>query len=294
MKKKLLLIVNPTAGREHIKNSLLQVVDIFIKGGYEVTLHTTQARMDACYTVRAKAGQYNLIVCSGGDGTLNEVTEGLMTSDMRPLLGYLPAGTTNDFANSIGIKKDPLEAARAIVDGNPFACDVGSFNASYFTYIAAFGLFTDVSYLTPQENKHLLGHLAYVLEGIKSITSIIPYHLKVTYDGETLEGDFIYGMVTNSKSIGGFKNLTATNIEMDDGLFEVALVKMPGNFLELQSIINCLLHQDPDPNYISSFRTSSITFSSTCEIPWTLDGEFGGNVTQAEIKNHKKAITYVV
>lgn len=291
---KLLFVFNPHSGKAQIKNSLLQIVDIFVKAGYEVTVHPTQAQRDAYNTVKNKASQYDLVVCSGGDGTLNETVCGLMACGTPVKLGYIPAGTTNDFASNLGISKNMVEAARAIVNGAEFRCDIGSFNDAYFTYISAFGAFTEVAYQTPQPVKNMLGHLAYVLEGIKHLASIKTYALTVEHDGEILEGEFVFGMVSNSMSVGGFKSMGEAGILLDDGLFEVALVRMPKNPIDLQQTINDLLKFQVDSDYISFFKTASVRIRCNEPLAWTLDGEFGGQVNDVLIENHSKALSIKV
>ena len=235
--KKLLFIYNPNAGKGLLKPKLSDILDIFVKAGYEVTVYPTQKYRDGYRKVARFEGDYDLLVCSGGDGTLDEVVTGMMQREDRIPIGYIPTGTTNDFANSLHIPKDLLKAADVAVNGEPFACDVGRFNKDIFVYIAAFGLFTDVSYQTKQEIKNVLGHLAYVLEGTKRLFGIPSYHIKVTHDGEVIEDEFVFGMVTNSKSVGGFRNMIGKNVVFDDGEFEATLIKFPKNPLELNDII---------------------------------------------------------
>ena len=203
--KKMLFIYNPNAGTGILKPKLSEVLDIFTKGGYEVTVYPTQRTHDAVEKIQSYEGSYDLLVCSGGDGTLDEAVTGMQLRGTDIPLGYIPAGTTNDFAASLGIPKDILSAADTAVNGVPFSCDVGMVNDDHFIYIAAFGLFTDVSYETKQSMKNILGHLAYVLEGTKRIFNIPSYKIKVSHDGESFEDEFIFGMVTNSRSVGGFK-----------------------------------------------------------------------------------------
>lgn len=235
--KRLLFIYNPHAGKELLKPKLSDVIDIFVKAGYEVVVYPTQAYRDAYKKVKKyKAEDYDLVVCSGGDGTLDEVVTGMMKRDpdTRTPIGYIPTGTTNDFASSLHIPRKLLEAADNAVNGTVFACDVGKFNKGIFVYVAAFGLFTDVSYETKQSMKNALGHLAYVLEGAKRLFNITSYKIKVTHDGETIEDEFIYGMVTNSRSVGGVRNMIGDQVGFNDGLFEVTLIKTPKNPIELQ------------------------------------------------------------
>ena len=293
--KKLLFVYNPRAGKEMLKPRLSDVLDIFVKAGYEVTVHPTQAYRDAYYQIKEyEVGKYDLIACSGGDGTIDEVATGMMKrremgKDVVPV-GYIPAGTTNDFAKSLHIPRKPLAAADNAVKGVPFPCDIGKFNDSVFVYIAAFGIFTDVSYETDQAVKNVLGHMAYILEGAKRIFNIPSYKIKVEHDGEVIEDEFIFGMVTNSRSVGGFSNMVGKNIVFDDGLFEVTLIKTPKNPIALQEIIAALLIEQVDTKHMYTFKTKKITFDSVEEIPWTLDGEFGGEQDYVEIENDQKAM----
>ncbi len=297
--KKLLFVYNPRAGKEMLKPRLSDVLDIFVKTGYEVTVHPTQAYRDAYYQIKEyEVGKYDLIACSGGDGTIDEVATGMMKrremgKDVVPV-GYIPAGTTNDFAKSLHIPRKPLAAADNAVKGVPFPCDIGKFNDSVFVYIAAFGIFTDVSYETDQAVKNVLGHMAYILEGAKRIFNIPSYKIKVEHDGEVIEDEFIFGMVTNSRSVGGFSNMVGKNIVFDDGLFEVTLIKTPKNPIALQEIIAALLIEQVDTKHMYTFKTKKITFDSVEEIPWTLDGEFGGEQDYVEIENVQKAMEIMV
>lgn len=292
--KKLLFVVNGHSGKGQIKNKLLDIIDIMIKEGYHVQVHTTQEREDATKVVREQAKYYDLVVCSGGDGTLDEAVTGMMQSEVRTPLGYIPAGSTNDFANSLEIPKDMIQAAKTAVLGVPFSCDVGEFNGDYFIYVAAFGIFTDVSYATSQELKNALGHVAYILEGAKRLHTIKSYHMRVKYDGNEIEGDFLLGMITNSTSVGGFKNMTGKDVKLDDGMFEVTLIHKPKNIIELNTIIASLTNLKDETDLIDSFRADSVKFYSEEEIPWTLDGEFGGDHKEVQIKDHCKAVDIMI
>lgn len=292
--KKLLFVVNGHSGKGQIKNKLLDIIDIMIKEGYHVQVHTTQEREDATKVVREQAKYYDLVVCSGGDGTLDEAVTGMMQSEVRTPLGYIPAGSTNDFANSLEIPKDMIQAAKTAVLGVPFSCDVGEFNGDYFIYVAAFGIFTDVSYATSQELKNALGHVAYILEGAKRLYTIKTYHMRVEYDGNEIEDDFLLGMITNSTSVGGFKNMTGKDVKLDDGMFEVTLIHKPKNIIELNTIIASLTNLKDETDLIDSFRAESVKFYSEEEIPWTLDGEFGGDHKEVQIKDHCKAVDIMI
>ena len=290
MKGRMLFIFNPRSGKGQIRNKLMDIIDVFVKGGYEVVVHPTQGAKDAEKMAKSMAEEVDLIVCSGGDGTLDEVVTGLMEIGANVPLGYIPAGSTNDFASSLEIPRDMVKAAQDIVDGHLFSVDVGSFNEDNFIYVAAFGMFTDVSYETSQDLKNILGHLAYVMEGAKRIFDVKTYHLCVEANGEVHEGDYIYGMITNSHSIGGFRNLVGNDVEMDDGLFEVTLIKKPKNPLELQEIMTAMLTAEDNTDLIHSFKSSRLTITSEEAVPWTLDGEFGGSHTQVDIENCHEAL----
>ncbi len=293
--KRLLFIYNPHAGKELLKPCVSDIVDIFVKAGYEVIIYPTQSYRDAYRKVQEyKAQEYERIVCSGGDGTLDEGVTGMMKRKERLPIGYIPTGTTNDFANSLHIPRHLLEAADNAVNGEVFHCDVGGFNDDIFVYIAAFGLFTDVSYETKQEAKNVLGHLAYVLEGTKRLFNVPSYRIKFTHDGESIEDEFIFGMVTNSRSVGGFRNMIGKQVVFDDGLFEVTLIKTPKNPLELQEIIASLLIEQIDTKYMYTFKTGEIAFESLEEIPWTLDGEYGGSHDEVIIQNYKQQLSIMV
>lgn len=292
--RKMLFVYNPKAGKGLIKNKLAAILDIFTKGGFEITVYPTQAHLDALRIVKEKASDYDVLVCSGGDGTLDEVVNGMMQSAKKIPIGYLPAGSTNDFANSLKISRNMLRAAHTVVDGQEFKCDIGSFNSDSFVYIAAFGIFTDVSYQTKQEMKNVIGHLAYVLEGMKRLYSIKSYWMKVEHDDVVIEDEFIYGMITNSISVGGFKNLTDTNVLLNDGLFEVTLIKKPKNPFELQEIIAALLLEEVNTKYMYTCKTRKLKITSPEKVAWTIDGEFGGAHDSLTIENNKEAISFLV
>lgn len=294
MEKKLLFVFNPVSGRAKIKNNIISIIDIFTKAGYEVTARPTQGKLDAYNIIKEQSEEYSLIVCCGGDGTLDESIKALMDCNSQVHLGYIPAGTTNDFGFSLGMPKDMTKAAECIVDGIPFACDIGSFNGTYYSYVAAFGAFVDVSYQTPQSSKNTLGHLAYILEGIKRLPEIRTYKLTVTHDEETVTDEYMVGLITNSVSIGGYRKLGELGVVLDDGLFEITMIRKPKNLLDYQNIISCLLKQDLNSPYIYSFRASKVNIHSYEEVPWTLDGEDGGSHVNVEIEVHKQAINLIV
>ena len=288
--KKMLFIYNPKAGKAQIRNKLADILDVFTKGDYEITVYPTQKSEDAMEKTRDRSKDYDIVVCSGGDGTLDEVVTGMIRSGFRTPIGYIPAGSTNDFGGSLGLPKNMVHAAETIVKWNDFACDVGSFNQDIFVYIAAFGLFTDVSYETGQDMKNVLGHMAYLLEGMKRLPAIRSYPMRVTYDDTTIVDDFIFGMITNSRSVGGFKNLTGKNVDMNDGLFEVTMITRPKNPLELQEIMTAMLTAEDNTDLIYSFKAKKLSIESEEEVAWTLDGEYGGSPRIVEIENLQRAL----
>ena len=289
-KNDMLFIYNPKAGKAQIKNHLVDILDIFVKAGYEVTVYPTQSHGDAIKKTMKKKDKYDIVVCSGGDGTLDEVFTGMMKCEKKVPIGYIPAGSTNDFAMSLNVPKNMVQAAQTVVDGETYAVDVGEFNDDVFAYIAAFGLFTEVSYSTDQQIKNMLGHVAYLLEGVKRLSTIKSYKLKVTLNDEVIEDDFIFGMITNSFSVGGFQGITGNEVKMDDGMFEVTLIKRPMNPLELNRVMAALVDREVDSECMYCYKAKEIRIESEEEVAWTLDGEFGGNHQEVTIKNLHKAL----
>lgn len=294
MGKKLLFIYNIHAGKSRIKARLAEVIDVFIKAGYWVTAYSTQKSQDAQEVVSNYAHEYDLVVCSGGDGTLKETVTGMLVAFKRVPIGYIPCGTTNDYAKSVGIPKEVLKAAQVAVAGNRFQTDIGMFNDMTFVYIAAFGIFTDVSYQTKQEMKNAIGHTAYILEGMKRLASVKSYYMKIRIDDTVLEDDFIYGMITNSISVGGFKNLTSKEVILDDGLFEAVFIRAPQNPLEFQDMLSAILIDGIESELVCSFKAKRVEVEAKDHIPWTLDGEYGGEHKDVIIENQEQAIQIMV
>ncbi len=292
--KNLLFIYNPRAGKGNIGNHVSDIVDTFTKSGFRVTVYPTQCRGDGEVISRQWAAGYDRIVCAGGDGTLDEIVTGLMSSDVKIPIGYLPTGSTNDFARSIGLPKSIRKAAQTAAGDNLFRCDLGRFNSRYFVYVAAFGLFTDVTYETDQNMKNIFGYTAYLAEAVRRLPSTQSIPLRITYDGNTVTGDFLIGLVTNSDSVGGMKGITGPDVMLDDGLFEVTLVKSPDNLFELNRIGPALLDRRVGSDNVLRFKCSSMTVESDEPIPWNLDGEFGGMADNAQIENIHGAAEFVV
>lgn len=294
MFRKMLLTANIHAGKGAVRNALPEIIDYYVSKGWDVTVHTTQQQQELPDYLRENACGYELLASTGGDGTLNETINGLMSCGNPPLLAYLPAGTVNDFASSLKIPKDMFAAAKLLETGTPRKVDLGLFGKQYFSYVAAFGAFTDVAYQTPQAAKQVWGRLAYLVEGVKRLPTLRPFHMKLEGDDFSLEEDFIYGMVSNSTSVGGFHIPDQLGIAMDDGLLEMAFVRFPKNFSEQQAIINALVKQEPTPGLIHLRQVSKLHITSEEPIPWTLDGEFGGEVQELDIQCCPRALQILV
>ena len=289
MEQRVLLMVNPMAGRQKIRNELLYVVDTLTKAGYETIIYTTQGKDATRDLLAEKDSQFDRVICCGGDGTFNEILSATMHWDKRPILGYIPAGTTNDFAAGLKLPSDIREAAVNIVRGTPHTVDAGLFNTSYFSYVASFGAFTETSYSTPQNFKNALGHLAYILEGIKEIPAFTSYTVCVEADGQIYKDSYIFGAVSNARSVGGILKISDSLVDLNDGVFEVMLIRRPKNILELNEIIASLLGTS-DSKMIEVFKTTGLTVQCEEEVPWTLDGEYGGEHKIVSIKNLKHAV----
>lgn len=286
--KKLLLIYNPKAGKAKLHGSLADVIEIFDNAGYQVTVRPTHGPKDTTRFITDYAKDYDRIVISGGDGTLNEGLCGILEAKKTGIepcpLGYLPTGSTNDFATSLGLPTDPAEAAECAVSGEVFSCDAGFFNGHPFAYVAAFGAFTEVPYATPQKNKNTLGHLAYVLEGIKTLPQIKGIPLTVTTEDRSFSGRYLFGMVSNSNSIGGVNGFFASQqVQFDDGWMELLLIEEPNSLTEQSELLADLLSMNLDSKYLTVLKTRRIVFTAEEPLAWTLDGEFGGTPTEAEI-----------
>ncbi|MDY6287468.1 MAG: diacylglycerol/lipid kinase family protein [Bilifractor sp.] len=291
--KKLLFIYNPKAGRGMVRLAVPDIIDIFTRGGYDVIAHPTQAVGDATKVVLENGEDVDAVVCGGGDGTFDEVLNGVMVACPDIKVGYIPCGSTNDFARSLAIATDPIEAAQDIVVGDVYQCDAGKFNNRYFSYVAAFGMFTNVSYETDQNLKNTLGHLAYLIEAGRQMFNIPSYHLMVDIDGVKVEGNYTVGMVTNSRLVGGMKNITGTNVDMNDGLLEVTLVRTPTNPVDMHNIIAELTNSDTQLGshiMVDKFKGRRIAIEAPDNIAWTLDGEYGDTVRNVLITDCNKVL----
>lgn len=287
--KKLLYIYNPMSGQKTIGNHLSEIVEYFSKKSYFPTVYATQKANDAREKVKEFSKEYDEILVSGGDGTLDEVVSGLLKSEEKSIIGYIPTGSTNDFSRSLKIPTDIKKATKIAINGETMDIDVGKFNSKFFTYVAAFGSIAQVSYETDQSMKNIFGRFAYILEGVKTVSNLKAYKAKITIDDEVFEGEFIHFMATNSVSVGGFNNFYKKNIGLDDGIFEAVLIKKPNGLIELNQIIEGLRSKKENDNVI--FRSGSVfKVEGDEKISWTLDGDYGGSYKKSEIKVLNRAV----
>ncbi len=292
MEQRVLLMVNPMAGRQKIRNELLYVVDTLTKAGYETIIYTTQGKDATRDLLAEKDSQFDRVICCGGDGTFNEILSATMHWNKRPILGYIPAGTTNDFAAGLKLPSDIREAAVNIVRGTPHTVDAGLFNTSYFSYVASFGAFTETSYSTPQNFKNALGHLAYILEGIKEIPAFTPYTVCVEADGQIYKDSYIFGAVSNARSGGGILKISDSLVDLNDGVFEVMMIKMPKTLMDLSAIVTSLTSLNPlkyDPSMFLFLQTKELKITFEQEMVWSLDGERVSGGKEARIACIKDA-----
>lgn len=294
MANTLLFIVNPRAGRTRSTAPLFDAVAHFCASGYLVDLQLTQAREDATRLARELGGKFDAVVCCGGDGTLNETVTGLMDLPSPPPLGYIPAGSTNDFAASLHLPDQPLEAARVITASGGRPLDVGSFNGRPFIYVASFGAFTRASYSAPQNVKNDLGHLAYILEGVKDLSTLRPYRASLATEEECFDGEFLFGAVTNATSVGGLVKLKEDQVCLDDGLFELLLIPNPKSIADLQGLARSLLLQDFTGGGVIFRHVHTLTVQTPEDLPWALDGEFDPGGAQVEIHNLHRRLTFLI
>ena len=291
--KKMLFIINSVSGKLALEDTLMKVVDTFSKADYDITIHLTRGSGDIEKVLAERGDEFDLIVCCGGDGTLNLVASTVFNEGLGARIGYIPGGTTNDFAASHNIDTVTTSAAVQIAEGIDRDMDLGILNDKPFIYVAAFGLFSDVSYQTGRELKQSLGHAAYVLEGIKSFAKAKAYELRVEHDGEIIDGSFIYGMISNSRRIGGFELPLLKNILYDDGEMEVTLIRKPQNAQETQKLLNSFLYQTADDEMVYMFKTSALKNITVDEVPWSIDRQYGGTTTEANIKVMPAAIRMI-
>lgn len=288
--KKVLLVMNPYAGMRKGKRYLADVVELFNRADYLVLTHMTAGQGDCARVVERMAKDVDLVVCAGGDGTFNEAVTGLMRSGCEVPIGYLPCGSTNDFAASLNISTNVVQAAKDILDGVPTAVDVGRFGERYFTYVASFGAFTKASYATSQNVKNALGHMAYLLEGIQELSQIRRTHVRLELEDRVIEDDFLFGAVSNSTSVGGILTLSPKLVDLQDGKFELLLVRAPRDAIEVAECIRALRTQKYNCAMITFLSTDRLSVKAEPQMVWTLDGERADGAEQIQVKNIHRAI----
>lgn len=295
---RVLVILNPNAGNGELIKNAPSIIKLFSENGIKTDVMLTSDRGDAELYAKKYGRGRKLVVCAGGDGTLNETVNGIMSlcESKRPCIGYIPCGTTNDFAKSLRIPTDISEAVKNIISGSPIPYDIGKFNDRYFVYVAACGAFSESSYSTPQDMKRIFGHMAYLFEGIKEIPDIKPHHMRFEFDtGEILEGDYVFGAISNTKSYGGLVSLEKLGVDVSDGLFEMTLVKVPKNIIETGKVALSLSSGDYDKNLIIFERFSSCKIHvSSDDLNWSVDGEKGKPAETIEISNINKAVNFII
>ena len=296
MEKKLLLIMNPCAGQKRAKKFLADIVGLYNSRGYDCVTYVTAGVGDATRYLREHnvSGVYERIVCVGGDGTLNETVCGLAASGAYCPVGYIPAGSTNDYANSLGLSSDIMQAAQDAVEGVSFQLDLGSFEGRNFIYTASCGAFAKASYSTPQAAKNLLGHMAYIFEGLRDIPNIKPIHIVIETESENIEGDYLFCGITNTISIGGILKLDKERVRLNDGLFEVMLIKNPANPVQMTKLLMSLYNQEMPSEMIDFFTASRMKIVTDREIEWTLDGEKGEIGCEFEAVNIPRRIELIL
>ena len=291
--KKLLFVMNPFAGKRKANKVLADILTRFCAAGFEVSVYMTQGQGDAMAEVERRAAQMNLVVCCGGDGTFNETVAGLMHSGMQVPIGYIPAGSTNDFASSLGIPTNIMKAVTGIIEGQPSRYDICRFGQRYFTYVASFGAFTKSSYATPQSAKNALGHMAYVINGLQEVPQIHSEHLRLTFDDETIEGNYVFGAISNSTSLGGVLTMDPKRVSMQDGLFEVLLIRAPKNIIELGECLQSMQNRTFASSMITMRSANRVVIQANPEMPWTLDGERQEGVEEIVVENVHDAIQLI-
>ncbi len=292
--KKMLFVMNPYAGIRRAARYLTEILSVFNRAGYEVIIHMTSATGDAFETVRTRAAGNDIVVCCGGDGTLNETVAGLVEAGLDIPIGYIPSGSTNDFAASLKLTTNTVQAAKDIVEGQPFSYDVGRFGDRYFAYVASFGAFTKSSYATPQYVKNALGHTAYLLESINELSQIRKFHIRMEIGDEVVEDDFLFGAISNSTSVGGILTLDPNQVDMGDGLFEILLLRAPRNLLEITECITAVQSgRYNDCNMITFCSADKVKIYADPNMPWTLDGEKFDGAAEVQVENIHHAIRLI-
>lgn len=293
--KKMLFILNPKAGQMRANRYLTQMLPVFIRSGYDVTVHITAFAGDATQTAQRLAGEVDTVVCCGGDGTFNETVTGVLRSGVDVPIGYIPAGSTNDFANGLKIPTNVMAAARAVVEGTPHSLDMGKFGDRYFCYVASFGVFTRLSYATPQNVKNALGHMAYLMGGMQELSQLRATHMRITLDGgRVVEDDFAFGAICNATSLGGVLMLDPNRVDLQDGKFELLLIRAPKDLVELADCVRALQNQKYDSKHITFLSASRMEVETESPMCWSLDGEQSDSGCLATVENLHHSVRVIL
>jgi len=294
-KQNILLIVNPVSGRQKAKFLLFSIINFLSQNGCKTTVFATTRQGEATDIVKEHAAANDRIICCGGDGTLNEIFSGLATLDKPIPVGYIPTGTTNDLAHALGLTSNVKEAIELTLNGYERELDLGVFNDDkYFSYVASFGAFSKVAYETPQWLKNHLGRASYFFYGVSEIVDIRSFRVRVVADGTEVEGDFVYGSVSNSTVIGGLVKLPERSIRLDDGKFEVMLIKTPKDPMDFHLIVQGLANQDYNEESVLFFTAKEVEFSFEGDVPWTIDGEYAGESNKVKVGNIQRKVKIMV
>ena len=294
--KRMLLMINPISGKREIRGKLVEIVDIFNRAGYRVETYITKGAGDFARVAKKAAPYFDVVTVSGGDGSLNEAISGIMElpAEDRPILGHLPSGSTNDFAKSLRLPEGLIPAAKAIAHGKTVPVDVGALNKESFLYVTGFGALTEISYVTSQEIKNVLGHSAYFLNAAKSLWNIRPHHTKVTWEDGEFDGDLLVGILTNTVSVGGFKGVWGYHMQLGDGLYEMLLVERPPALTDMPGVLMAVLDGKKSSPYVHKRHVRNAEFVCDEPVDWNKDGEFAGRFARVFVENRQQAVRILV
>lgn len=289
-RKKVLVLINPNSGKKNSKESVLDVLNVFSANNYQMEIYLSQKPMDVTHYIEENGERFDVVAVFGGDGTLNEATNGLMKLKHKPVISYFPTGTMNDFGTNFGLTNDMKQCANIACVGHIESFDVGKINSRYFNYVAGFGAFCNVSYETKQELKKQIGNLAYIIKAIHEIPNLHPYHVKMNLDGKILEKDLMFGLIINGNRVAGFEMVEQADNTFKDGLFDIILVEHTPNPLELYNYPLGVLHPELNMKYVERYQAKSIIIESQEKLAWTLDGEEGEETLVARVENISQAL----
>lgn len=294
MNKQVLLIINPNAGKGNVQRRIPYIKRDLENTGYDVDIVYTKKKVPAKEIIREYHKKADIIICCGGDGTVNDLVSSVMELEDKPEITFIPLGTVNDFARTIGLSRKRFYMPSILKKYTRRKIDIGKFNKKYFNYVAAFGAFTKVSYVTSQKLKKYFGKWAYFIVAIKYFFKIKTYKINIDIDGKKIEKECIYGSISNSKSIGGFQWFRKRDIALDDGKFEIILINKPKHKIQYISMVfDILLKRYQSKNFFYS-QGSKIEITTEKNLSWTIDGEFGGMAKEIKVENCKQAVTFII